>query len=187
MLRRRLGHGNVRLSRAWQLARMRRLLAVVTAAALASPALVSPALAQNAGQIARVRAGASCPGCNLFQADLANLELKAKNFSGARLRQADASGAVLSRTRFAHGDLRDFNAYGAVMTGADLRGADLTHATLVGAYLEGADLSGARLEGANLSGAEMERARGLTAVQIAQACGDEATKLPRGMRAPPCR
>ncbi len=161
---------------------MRLALIAFTAAVLASPAA-----AQNAGQIERVRAGASCPGCNLFQADLANLELKGRDFHGARLRQADASGAVLARSRFAHGDLRDFNGYGAVMTGADLRGADLTHATLVGAYLEGADLSGAKLEGANLSGAEMERARGLTAGQLSQACGDEATRLPNGLHAAPCR
>ena len=155
----------------------------VTALAL----LASPAAAQNPVQIARVRAGASCPGCNLFQADLADLELKGRDYHGARLRQADASGAVLARSRFAHGDLRDFNAYGAVMTGADLRGADLTHATLVGAYLEGADLAGARMGGANLSGAEMERARGLTPGQLAQACGDEATRLPHGMHVAPCR
>ena len=94
---------------------------------------------------------------------------------------------MLTRSRFGRGDLRDFNGYGAVMTGADLRGADLTNATLVGAYLEGADLTGARLDGANLSGAEMDRARGLTAGQLARACGDEATRLPRGLRAPPCR
>ncbi len=162
---------------------MRTLLAAALLLTLAA----APASAQNAGQIERVRAGASCPGCNLFQADLANLELKGRDFHGARLRQADASGAVLARSRFGRGDLRDFNGYGAVMTGADLRGADLTHATLVGAYLEGADLAGARLDGANLSGAEMDRARGLTAVQLAHACGDEATRLPRGLSAPPCR
>ena len=37
------------------------------AAALAAAA--SPVLAQNAGQISSVRAGRSCPGCNLFQGD----------------------------------------------------------------------------------------------------------------------
>ena len=150
-------------------------------------ALAGPAAAQNPGQIARVRAGASCPGCNLFQADLANLELKGRDLHGARLRQADLSAAVATHTRFARADLRDLNAYGAVMTGADLAGADLTNATLVGAYLEGANLAGARLDGANLSGAEMGRARGLTATQLAHACGDETTQLPHGLRAPPCR
>jgi uncharacterized protein YjbI with pentapeptide repeats len=48
-------------------------------------------LAQNSSQIAKVRAGANCPGCNLFQADLSNLTLSGKNLAKARLRQADLS------------------------------------------------------------------------------------------------
>ena len=50
---------------------------------------VWPAHAQNAGEIAHAQAGASCPHCNLFQADFSNLELKDRNFAGARLRQAE--------------------------------------------------------------------------------------------------
>ncbi|HUO23302.1 MAG TPA: pentapeptide repeat-containing protein [Caulobacteraceae bacterium] len=158
---------------------MKSLLAL--AAALAVTA-AQPALAQNAGQIARAKDGASCPGCNLFQADFSNAELKSKNFARARLRQADLSASVMNRTSFAGGDLRDVNAYGAVFTGANFAGADLTNATFVGTYLEGANLRGARLSGANFSGAEMERALGLTQAQLAQACGDDSTKLPRGLR-----
>jgi uncharacterized protein YjbI with pentapeptide repeats len=166
---------------------MRATFAVLLAASLAFAAVAPSASAQNPGQIARVRAGASCPGCNLFQADLTGLTLRAKDFSGARLRQADLSAGVFSRSRFGRADLRDLNGYGAVFTGADLRGADLTAATLVGAYLEGADLTGANLTGANLSGAEMHRARGLTRAQLGRACADAATTLPRGLSAPPCR
>ena len=44
------------------------------AAALAL--LAGPALAQNAGQIASARAGKSCAGCNLFQADFSRAELE---------------------------------------------------------------------------------------------------------------
>ncbi|CAN5164681.1 pentapeptide repeat-containing protein [soil metagenome] len=161
---------------------MRRLaLAVLLAAAVAAPAF-----AQNPAQIAKVRAGASCPRCNLFQADLGALTLRGRDYTGARLRQADAQGAVLTHARLAHADLRDLNAYGAVLTGADLRGADLTAATLVGAYLQGADLSGAILSGTNLSGAEMSHARGLTQRQLSAACGDAATTLPRGLSLKPC-
>lgn len=40
--------------------------------------MASPALAQNAGQIASAKAGASCAGCNLFQADLAGLEVSGR-------------------------------------------------------------------------------------------------------------
>src|SRR5690606_40644741 len=60
-------------------------LALLAAALLAA----TPALAQNAGQIASARRGASCAGCNLFQADLSRTELRGKSFAGARLRQAD--------------------------------------------------------------------------------------------------
>ena len=47
---------------------MKSILTAATVAVLVAVAL--PAVAQNAGQIARVRAGNSCPGCNLFQAAL---------------------------------------------------------------------------------------------------------------------
>ncbi len=143
-------------------------------------------LAQNAGQIARVKAGGACPRCNLFQADFGSLNLKGRNLAGARLRQADLSAAVAGRARFGGGDLRDLNAYGAVMGSADFARADLTNATFVGAYLEGANFAGARMEGANFSGAEMARARGLTPGQLAGACGDATTTLPRGLRLRAC-
>jgi len=168
---------------------MKHVAAQVAAIALCGliAAAAGPAAAQNMGQIGRVRAGAGCPGCNLFQADLANREIKGRSFAGARLRQADLSAAVMNATSFAHADLRDVNAYGAVFTGASFAGADLTNAGMVGTYLQGADLHGARLSGANFSGAEMDRARGLTQGQLSGACGDEATRLPRGLHLAPCR
>lgn len=148
--------------------------------------MATPALAQNAGQIDHARSGASCPRCNLFQADFANAELKGRNFAGARLRQADLSASVMNRTSFAGADMRDVNAYGGVFSSANFGGADLTHASFVGAYLQGANFAGARLEGTNFSGAEMDHARGLTPGQLAAACGDEATTLPPGLRLRPC-
>jgi uncharacterized protein YjbI with pentapeptide repeats len=147
----------------------------------------TPVLAQNASQIARVRNGANCPGCNLFQADLSSLELQHKNYAGARLRQADLSVAEMNGNNFARADLRDVNAYAARFTGANFSGADLTHATFVGAYLNGANFRGATLTGTNFGGAEMARAVGLTQSQLNQACGDDATQLPAGLRIPSCR
>lgn len=155
--------------------------------ALAALATATDAGAQNASQIAAVRNGGNCPRCNLFQADLSNLELKNKNLAGARLRQADLSTAVMNRTSFAGGDLRDLNAYGAVLTGASFARADLTNASFVGAYLQGANFSGAKLSGVNFSGAEMDRAVGLTQGQLNQACGDDSTLTPRGLSIPRCR
>ncbi|HEY1752495.1 MAG TPA: pentapeptide repeat-containing protein [Caulobacteraceae bacterium] len=144
------------------------------------------ASAQNAAEIGHARGGASCPHCNLFQADFSNLELKDRNFAGARLRQADFSAAVMNHTSFAGADLRDLNAYGAVFTGASFAGANLTNASLVGTYLEGANFRGANLTGANFSGAEMDRATGLTQAQLAGACGDSTTTLPRGLHLRTC-
>ena len=162
-------------------------LTLAAAAAVALLAIATePALAQNAGQIEHARSGASCPHCNLFQADFSNLEMKDRNFAGARLRQADFSAAVMNHTTFAGGDLRDLNAYGAVLSGASFAGANLTNASFVGAYLEGANFRGATLAGVNFSGAEMARAVGLTQRQLDGACGDEATTLPRGLRLRAC-
>jgi uncharacterized protein YjbI with pentapeptide repeats len=160
------------------------------AVALMSFALVAvsalPAAAQNAAQVDHARNAASCPHCNLFQADFSNLELKGRNFAGARLRQSDMSTAVMNNTTMAGADLRDINAYGAVFTGVSFAGANMTNASLVGAYLEGANFRGAILTGVNFSGAEMDRAVGLTQHQLDGACGDGATTLPRGLRIPAC-
>jgi len=145
-----------------------------------------PAHAQNAGQVEHARGGASCPRCNLFQADFSNLELKDRNFAGARLRQSDMSASVMNHTSLAGADLRDVNAYGGVFTGVSFAGANMTNASFVGAYLEGANFRGATLTGVNFSGAEMSRAVGLTQAQLAGACGDETTQLPRGLRLRSC-
>jgi uncharacterized protein YjbI with pentapeptide repeats len=155
--------------------------------ALAALLVASPAAAQNAGQIARVKAGASCPGCNLFQAELSGLEKTGQNLSRSRLRQADLSLVVMNRASFAGADLRDVNAYGGVFGGASFAGANLTNASFVGSYLVGARFAGADLTGANFSGAELDRVSGLTQRQLDRACGDEATRLPRGLRIPACR
>jgi uncharacterized protein YjbI with pentapeptide repeats len=162
-------------------------LTLAAALAVASFGIVAePAFAQNAAQIEHARDGASCPHCNLFQADFSNLELKDRNFAGARLRQADMSTAVMNHTTLAGADLRDVNAYGAVFTGTSFAGANLTNASFVGTYLEGANFRGATLSGVNFSGAEMDRAVGLTQGQLNEACGDEATTLPRGLRIHSC-
>ncbi|MDR3509852.1 MAG: pentapeptide repeat-containing protein [Caulobacteraceae bacterium] len=159
----------------------------IIALAAALSLLAAPALAQNAGQIAKVQAGASCPHCNLFQIDLHNMQVRARNFAGARMRQGDFSLSVFNKSDFTGADLRDINAYGALFSGSNLRRADLTNATFVGAYLQGANLQGARLSGVNFSGAEMDKAIGLTQAQLSQACGDEKTLLPKGLRVPACK
>ena len=163
---------------------MKPILTAAIVAALVAIAL--PAVAQNPGQIARVRAGSNCAGCNLFQAALSGLEARGLNLSGARLRQADLSLTVMNRTRFSNADLRDVEAYGGVFSGSNFSGADLTNAGFVGAHLDGADFSGATLTGANFSGASMRLATGLTQARLNRACGDEATQLTGGLSIPHC-
>ncbi|MNE93810.1 Pentapeptide repeats (8 copies) [compost metagenome] len=92
----------------------------------------------------------------------------------------------MNRTRFSRADMRDVEAYGGVFSGSNFAGADLTNASFVGAYLDGSTMSGAKLNGTNLSGAQLARAVGLTQGQLNQACGDDATVLPSGLRIPAC-
>jgi uncharacterized protein YjbI with pentapeptide repeats len=153
---------------------------------VAALAFAAPAAAQNAGQISRVQSGRSCAGCNLFQGDFTGLEASGLNLARSRLRQASLSLAVMNRTNFSGADMRDVDAYGAVLGGASFAGADLTNASFVGVYLEGANFSGANLSGADFSGAEMGTARGLTQGRLDRACGDSATRLPRGLHIPAC-
>lgn len=155
-------------------------------AALVLVTTAAPALAQNAGQIARVRNGASCPGCNLFQGNFGGLEARGLNLSGSRLRQADLSLTVMNRTRFSNADMRDVDAYGAVFSSSNFSGANLTNASFVGAYLQGSNFSGATLNGTNFAGAQLTRATGLTQSQLNRACGDSSTILPSGLRIPAC-
>ncbi len=162
---------------------MKRLLPIVAALAV----LGSPALAQNAAQVEHAQNGASCPRCNLFQADFNNRELKGRNFAGARLRQADMGLGIFNGTTFAGGDLRDINGSAALFGRVSFAGTNLANANFVGAYLEHANFKGAILDGVNFSGTEMSTATGLTQHQLDRTCGDEATELPRGLRIPHCQ
>jgi uncharacterized protein YjbI with pentapeptide repeats len=148
--------------------------------------LVPTAFGQNASEIARVQAGQSCVGCNLFQADLAYRDLPGIDVSRSRLRQADLSLATMNHSRFDRADLSVANLFGARFTRASFRHADMRRVVAVGAYFGGADLTGAQLDGANFSGAELEGARGLTQAQLNTACGDVYTQLPPGLTIPRC-
>jgi uncharacterized protein YjbI with pentapeptide repeats len=157
---------------------MRKLVTI----SLLISAIAMPAFAQNQAQIDAVFAGRkSCAGCNLFQAPFVNLELSGRNFAGSRLRQSDLSLATADRTNFGGADLSIAVLYGVRATGANFNRANLERAILVGGYFNGSNFSRANLNGANLSGAELSNARGLTQNQLNNACGDEATILPRGL------
>lgn len=137
--------------------------------------------------VLRVRGGASCAGCDLFQAELAYQSIAGRDFSGARLRQSEMSVVTADRARFRGANLSLANMFGGRFSSADFTDANLEQATFVGAYLGGARFSGAVLTGANLSGAEMADAVGLTQAQLNTACGDATTTLPAGMTVPRCQ
>ncbi len=141
---------------------------------------------QRDATAARVRGGASCAGCDLFQIDLAYQNVSRRDFSGARIRQADLTIAIADRANFSGANLSLANLFGMRATRANFANANLAEATLVGAHLGGANFAGATLRGANVSGAELAEARGLSQGQLNTACGDATTTLPAGLSVPAC-
>lgn len=135
---------------------------------------------------ARVRAGASCAACDLFQIDLAYQNVSARDFSHSRVRQSNFTVAVADRVDFRGANLSLANLFGIRAGRADFTDANLEGATLVGGHFGGARFSGAVLTGANLSGAELADAIGLTQAQLNTACGDATTALPAGLTVPAC-
>jgi uncharacterized protein YjbI with pentapeptide repeats len=135
---------------------------------------------------ARVRAGASCARCDLFQIDLSYQDISGRDFSGSRVRQSNLSLATADRVRFRGANLSLANLFGVRASGGDFTDANLQGATLVGAYFGGARFDGAVLTGGNVSGAELAGASGLTQAQLNTACGDATTTLPAGLTVPTC-
>jgi len=165
------------------------LLTLTTPAFAQAPSATGGPITNQAERDAiatRVRGGASCANCDLFQISLAYQSIAGRNLSGARIRQADLSLATADRARFHGANMSLTNFFGARLLGADLSDTNLEGATLVGAYLGGARLNGATLNGANFSGAELADAVGVTQAQLDTACGDATTTLPAGMTISAC-
>lgn len=144
------------------------LLLVTPAAAQAEmpPELVCTACASGTSS------GASCqPGMDYAQ----------MNVVGTSFRYA-----CLSNAKFAQARMKNVDLTGADVSGASFAGADLSAAVLSYTLAVGADFSGATLAGADLSGANLLQARGLTADQLANACGSSGTRLPAGLTVAAC-
>ena len=104
--------------------------------------------------------------------DLAGIELK-----GLSLRNFDFEGSDLRGA-----ELEDADMSGADFEESDLRRADLKDTDLRGADFEYASMKGTDLDHADLRGADLSLARDLNPDQLAQACVDETTILPQGIR-----
>ena len=158
---------------------------IMSLAVLASLA-VAPAMAQDAGEIAKVRDGQSCKGCNLFQAELAYQDANKIDLSNARLRQSNLALTTFDDVNLSGANLSVANLFGARFNRADFARANLQNVIAVGTYFGSSNLSGADLSGANLSGADLAIAKGLTQSQLNRACGDTNTRLPKGKTVPAC-
>jgi uncharacterized protein YjbI with pentapeptide repeats len=115
-------------------------------------------------------------GANADKVTFVNAEMQRSSFKAAKLSGADFSKAELGRANFD----------GAILTGAKFAKANLSRASLKGAKLDG----GVNFEDAFMlltviEGTDLSTAAGLEQEQINLACGDDATKLPSGLKAPP--
>src|SRR5215204_1888454 len=130
---------------------------------------------------------------NLLGANLSGANLSESNLSVADLEGATLFGANLSRSKLVGANLHQVNFFGgkgpfweAKLVAADLEGANLSIADLSGADLGGANLKRAVLMGANLMGTNLEGANHLTQAQLAEALGNQDTRLPPDLE-PPAR
>ncbi len=150
---------------------------ILAAAAAATLAMLNPSVPQQttlspAQAVASIRAGHhDCPHCNLAGADLTNTCVKQGNLEGADF---DRAKAVLMCMSYA-----DF-------TNASFRNTDLSAANLAHAKMDGADLTGADMTITSIRGTDLRHVKGLTQIQLDQACGDSGTKVPSGLRVKAC-
>src|SRR5262245_59911541 len=111
---------------------MKRAMLLLALLALAPLTLAAPAYAapgdtsgpivnqeQRDVIVSRVRGGASCARCDLFQIDLSYQDVHGRDFSGARIRQADLSLITADSARFSGANLSLVNAFGGRFAHAD--------------------------------------------------------------------
>ncbi len=110
--------------------------------------------------IERLRNTNSCPGCELFYANLRGANLNGANLISANLFHADLRGANLTNAHLMHSYLNS-----ADLTDANLEGTDLTNAYLSGANFGGANLTHAKLNNAEVVDTYFFGAKGLTLKQ----------------------
>lgn len=146
----------------------------------------APAIAQNANEIAKVRDGQSCKGCNLFQAELAFQDADKIDLSKARLRQSNLALSTFDDVNLSEANLSVANLFGARFNRSDFTRANMQNVIAVGTFFGSSNLAAADLSGANISGADLTIARGLTQAQLNRACGDSTTRLPKGKTVPAC-
>ena len=105
-----------------------------------------------------LRSDASCPGADLSNGNLTDLQIRRVNLSGAKLIGADLHGSHIWTVNLEGADLTNAKLNPADLRGhSNLSGANLTGVRAYHATLSGANLSGANLKGAKLAGSEVRK------------------------------
>ncbi len=112
------------------------------------------------------------------------------SFASAELQRADFTEADLTGADFQKAELGRAIFTGATITGSKFPMANLARAQFKDVKFEGPlDFTGAFLFLTRIEGMDLSQATGLDQSMIDQACGDQNTKLPDGLKAPgdwPC-
>jgi uncharacterized protein YjbI with pentapeptide repeats len=121
-----------------------------------------------------------------YRTNLSGLSAKGSSFASAELQRADFTGADLTGADFQKAELGRANFASALLTGSRFTLANLSRADIHSIKYEGPiDFSGAFLFLTRIEGMDLTAATGLTQPQVDLACGDEATRLPEGLRPGP--
>ena len=121
----------------------------------------------------------------LRKASMQGADMEDVTFRQAYLGRTDLRSRLLTRADFSFAELHGADLRGADLSGADFRGASLrcfaSHKKEPSMQVDCANLEGAVLSGARFEGADLEYAAGLNQAQLDEACGDAATRLPKGL------
>jgi uncharacterized protein YjbI with pentapeptide repeats len=130
-------------------------------AAIAFPCLAGGAWAFDEAQLKQLTETKQCNGCDLSEADLANLDLEGAQLVGANLNAANLAntnlrGANLTKASIVEANLANANLRQTTLSETTFVYSNLAQVTMEGATLYGTDFQGANLNGLNLSDAKIE-------------------------------
>jgi uncharacterized protein YjbI with pentapeptide repeats len=133
----------------------------IVLAAIAVPCVASGAWAFNEAQLQQLQETKQCNGCDLSEANLADLDLEGAQLIGANLNAANLvntnlRGANLTRASIMEANLTHTNLRQTNLSETTFVYSNLAQVTMQGATLYGTDLQGANLNGLNLSDATIE-------------------------------
>ncbi len=134
--------------------------------------------------------GANFSRIEAYRSDFSNAVANGAAFASAELQRAEFGGAQLTSADFQKAELGRADFDKAVLGGTNFSLANLSRAALSGAMIKGpVAFGGAFMYLTRIEGLDLSVATGLEQQQIDLACGDKATKLPAGLKAPenwPC-